>query len=179
MCSSPVPRGTRWPASTPCSGQLLARQADTDSASLVAATGDDEQFSVAVALIAEELGFPARVVVGARLSGPDTGVPLCAEGVCTGGTITAWTEVRSASGQWVPIDITRSTPRAHRTPSPASAIPRTPPTCGRRRRSRSIRPTRRDRNRTTPPRRATTSRDWPPSGRRCASPGSPHSDCCW
>nr|WP_274635883.1 transglutaminase domain-containing protein [Microbacterium bovistercoris] len=86
--------------------QLLARQADTDSASLVAATGDDEQFSVAVALIAEELGFPARVLVGARLSGPDTGVPLCAEGVCTGGTITAWTEVRSASGQWVPIDVT-------------------------------------------------------------------------
>ena len=37
--------------------------------SLVAAVGDDEQFAAAVALIAADLGFPARVVLGARLDG--------------------------------------------------------------------------------------------------------------
>lgn len=85
---------------------LLARQSDDDAGSLVAATGDDEQFAVAVALIAEKLGFPSRVVVGARLSGEDEGVPACADGVCTGGNITAWTEVRDAEGRWVAIDVT-------------------------------------------------------------------------
>ncbi|QAY61804.1 transglutaminase domain-containing protein [Microbacterium protaetiae] len=86
--------------------RLLARQADADAGSLVAAAGDDEQFAVAVSLIAEKLGFPARVVVGARLSGDDTDLSVCADGVCTGGDITAWTEVRDASGQWVAVDVT-------------------------------------------------------------------------
>ncbi len=86
--------------------RLLARQAEAKGGSLVAATGDDEQFAVAAALIAEQLGFPARVVVGARLSGSDEGVPPCVDGVCTGGNITAWTEVRDASGRWTPIDVT-------------------------------------------------------------------------
>jgi len=86
--------------------KLLTRQADSEAGSLVAATGDDEQFAVATALIAEQLGFPARVVVGARLSGEDTGVPLCNDGACTGGNITAWTEVRDAAGQWVAVDVT-------------------------------------------------------------------------
>ncbi|GAA3774713.1 transglutaminase-like domain-containing protein [Microbacterium kribbense] len=86
----------------------LLTSAGDPSRSLVAAVGDDEQFSVAVALMAQELGFPARVVVGARLvAGADVrDVPACAAGVCTGGNITAWTEVRSADGRWVPVDVT-------------------------------------------------------------------------
>ena len=51
--------------------RLLERETDPRaeaSGNYVAAVGDDEQFAVAVALIARELGFPARVVVGARLS---------------------------------------------------------------------------------------------------------------
>ena len=44
--------------------------ADSPGASLVAAVGDDEQFAAAVALIAADLGFPSRVVLGARLETP-------------------------------------------------------------------------------------------------------------
>ncbi|KRA25630.1 hypothetical protein ASD65_15300 [Microbacterium sp. Root61] len=88
--------------------QLLEREADVDGtdASLVAAIGDDEQFAVATALIAQELGFPSRVVVGARLSGADEGVPPCVDGACTGANLTAWVEVRSAQGDWVAVDVT-------------------------------------------------------------------------
>lgn len=86
---------------------LLDREAEVGDADLplVAAVGDDEQFSVAVALIARELGFPARVVVGARLSSPD-GLRTCDGGACRGGDIVAWTEVLSSEGDWVTIDVT-------------------------------------------------------------------------
>ncbi len=50
--------------------RLLERETDPRAAAsdnYVAAVGDDEQFATAVALIAQELGFPARVVIGARL----------------------------------------------------------------------------------------------------------------
>ena len=86
---------------------LLDREAEVGEAdqSLVAAVGDDEQFSVAVALIARELGFPARVVVGARLTSND-GLRTCDAGACRGGDIVAWTEVQSDAGDWVPVDVT-------------------------------------------------------------------------
>ncbi|WP_100809894.1 DUF3488 and transglutaminase-like domain-containing protein [Microbacterium sp. BR1] len=86
---------------------LLDREAEVGGAELplVAAIGDDEQFSVAVALMARELGFPARVVVGARLTSDD-GLRTCDRGACRGGDIVAWTEVQSATGDWVPIDVT-------------------------------------------------------------------------
>jgi hypothetical protein len=86
---------------------LLDREAEVGDADLplVAAVGDDEQFSVAVALIARELGFPARVVVGARLSSAD-GLRTCDAGACRGGDIVAWTEVQSSTGDWVPVDVT-------------------------------------------------------------------------
>lgn len=89
-------------------GRLLDRQAEVEDSgeSLVAAVGDDEQFAVATALMAQHLGFPARVVVGARLTGGDEGVPPCAEGVCRGANLTAWTEVQSAEGEWVAVDVT-------------------------------------------------------------------------
>ena len=86
---------------------LLDREAEVGDADLplVAAVGDDEQFSVAVALIARELGFPARVVVGARLASDD-GLRTCDAGACRGGDIVAWTEVQSDAGEWIPIDVT-------------------------------------------------------------------------
>ena len=74
------------------------------SAGLVAAVGDDEQFAVAAALVAQALGFPSRVVVGVRLTGSD--LPACGGGVCTGGDLAAWTEVGDRDGSWVAVDAT-------------------------------------------------------------------------
>lgn len=88
--------------------QLLGREqrvGGRPGASLVAAVGDDEQFAVATALVAQTLGFPARVVVGARLRG-DEGLPSCAGGVCRGADLTAWTEVQASTGDWIPVDVT-------------------------------------------------------------------------
>ncbi|MGC3994165.1 MAG: DUF5684 domain-containing protein [Propionicimonas sp.] len=75
--------------------------------SLVAAVGDDEQFAVALALVADQLGFPARVVVGTRLVADDgSGVPACTDGVCRGRNLTAWVEVQGADGAWAAVDAT-------------------------------------------------------------------------
>lgn len=81
--------------------------ADADPEFLVAAPGDDEQFAVAVALLARSFGFDSRVVLGVRLEDtePMIGVPACAE-VCTGGNLTVWAEVRSPTGGWQVLDAT-------------------------------------------------------------------------
>lgn len=89
--------------------QLLERETEVDAeggGSLVAAIGDDEQFAVAGALIAEHLGFPARVVLGARVSAEDAAVPVCEDGACRAGDLTAWVEVQSAAGDWIAVDVT-------------------------------------------------------------------------
>lgn len=89
--------------------RLLERETDPraeESGNYVAAVGDDEQFAVAVALIAGELGFPARVVLGARLASADPTLPTCESGVCRAQDLAAWTEVQDAAGRWVPIDVT-------------------------------------------------------------------------
>ncbi|MBB2975421.1 hypothetical protein FHX49_000987 [Microbacterium endophyticum] len=89
--------------------RLLERESDPrakKSENYVAAVGDDEQFAVAVALMAESLGFSARVVVGARLSTTDATLSTCDEGACRAADLAAWTEVLSADGQWIPIDVT-------------------------------------------------------------------------
>lgn len=89
---------------------LLDRQnatdAGPDSPALVGGVGDDEQFAVAVALIADQLGFPSRVVVGARLSGDQDGIPLCTDGQCRGKNLSAWVEVQGADGRWAAVDAT-------------------------------------------------------------------------
>ncbi|MEV8360169.1 transglutaminase domain-containing protein [Microbacterium sp. NPDC076895] len=82
---------------------------DATDAELVAAVGDDEQFAVAAAMIADQLGFPSRIVVGARLQAEDgsaAGVPPCEDGTCRGRNITAWLEVQDVSGTWIPVDVT-------------------------------------------------------------------------
>jgi hypothetical protein len=89
--------------------QLVDRQNEVggdDDRLLVAAPGDDEQFAVAAALIADQLGFSARVVVGARLSTSDDTLPVCEDGECTGGALAAWIEVQDADGTWTAIDTT-------------------------------------------------------------------------
>jgi hypothetical protein len=89
--------------------RLLEREADPRaeaSGNYVAAVGDDEQFAVAAALMARELGFPSRVVLGARLNAAEAGLSTCDEGVCQAGDLTAWTEVQSADGAWVAVDVT-------------------------------------------------------------------------
>lgn len=89
---------------------LVERQnADPDAAddALVAGVGDDEQFAVAAAMIADQLGFPARIVLGARLSAGDaSGIPPCENGQCRGKNMTAWIEVQDVSGLWIPVDVT-------------------------------------------------------------------------
>jgi hypothetical protein len=79
---------------------------DADDELLVAGIGDDEQFAAAVALVARYLGLDSRVVLGARLADDELlpAVPACNEGVCTGGNITAWVEVRDSIGAWMPVD---------------------------------------------------------------------------
>lgn len=86
---------------------LLEKQNDVggeDDAALVAGVGDDEQFAVAGALIADHLGFDARVAVGARLASDD--LPACDEGACRGADLAAWLEVRGTDGAWVALDTT-------------------------------------------------------------------------
>ncbi|MDX2025302.1 transglutaminase domain-containing protein [Microcella sp.] len=61
--------------------------------------GDAEQYAVAAALIARELGFASRVVLGfSDVSGPSP-VTLAES------DRTAWIEVSTASQGWVPIDV--------------------------------------------------------------------------
>lgn len=91
---------------------LVTREAeaeDNSSLPLVSAIGDDEQFATAVALLAAELGFPSRVVLGTRLTAPDApgfSIPACNEGVCSGRNVTVWTEVQGSDGTWVAVDVT-------------------------------------------------------------------------
>ncbi|CAN5366402.1 transglutaminase-like domain-containing protein [soil metagenome] len=59
--------------------------------------GDAEQYAVAAALMAEDLGFPARVVVG---------FAPAADGTVTGADISAWIEVDTSQYGWVAIDPT-------------------------------------------------------------------------
>lgn len=97
--------------------RLLEREADPRAAAsgnFVAAIGDDEQFATAVAIIARELGFPSRVVVGTRLASDDADLSVCDDGVCRAQHLAAWAEVRSAGGEWIPID---ATPQHAQSPS--------------------------------------------------------------
>ena len=86
--------------------QAAGERADEDM--LVAGIGDDEQFAAAAALLAQSLGYDARVVLGVRLGGAGDGVPgvpACAA-TCTGENVAAWIEVRGSDGVWAPLDVT-------------------------------------------------------------------------
>lgn len=88
---------------------LIEKQNDTrslDDADLVAAVGDDEQFAVATALLAQYLGFPSRVVLGFDLGGGDADVTSCDDGSCRGQDLIAWVEVQGSDGEWTTVDVT-------------------------------------------------------------------------
>ena len=94
---------------------------------LIAGIGDDEQFATAAALLARQLGFDSRVVVGVRMgdAGADDGVPPCTE-VCTGANVTVWAEARAASGDWAVLDATPQFVQVPSTISPSEVPPENP-----------------------------------------------------
>lgn len=91
-------------------GQESAAGAESNNAQLVAAVGDDEQFAAAAALLARELGFESRVVLGFYLqeSTEDSRyrIPACEAGECSGANAAAWIEVRGQGSTWIPVDVT-------------------------------------------------------------------------
>ena len=101
--------------------------AGADDATLVAAVGDDEQFSVAASLLAREWGFDSRVVVGIRGPAADDvpGIPACSA-VCTGSQMTAWLEVRDPRGGWQPFDVTPQFAKAPTAITEGEQLPKNP-----------------------------------------------------
>lgn len=99
----------------------------TENSQLVAAVGDDEQFAVAIALLARHLGYASRVVVGFDLGAAgavDSGAPGgCLQGVCAGRNLAAWVEVADAPGNWVTVD---ATPQFHNPLAPIDDTTRDP-----------------------------------------------------
>jgi hypothetical protein len=75
--------------------------------------GDDEQYAAAYALVANHLGVPARVVLGAR---PD------AQGVVRGSSVHAWVEVQVADGAWAPVPETEFMPDPSKRPKPQPPV---------------------------------------------------------
>jgi len=103
--------------------------ADAPPAQLVAAVGDDEQFAVASALIAESLGYTSRVVLGFTLPGGQTdadAVPACQDGVCRGKNLTAWVEVKGADETWVAFDTTPQSKLKLSTQQTTTTVPKLP-----------------------------------------------------
>lgn len=70
--------------------------------------GDDEQYAALYALAAGQLGFPARVVLGA--------VPE-SDGTVQGKDVHAWVEVHLASGEWFTIPTKNFVPDKSKTPN--------------------------------------------------------------
>ncbi|WP_203581046.1 transglutaminase-like domain-containing protein [Microbacterium hibisci] len=83
--------------------------------------GDDEQYATAMALLARELGIPARVVMGFY---PDEDQAGQAVFSATGETLHAWVEVAFADAGWVPFD---PTPPEDQIPSDQTTKPKADP----------------------------------------------------
>jgi hypothetical protein len=79
--------------------------------------GDAEQYAVAAALMARQLGFPARVVFGF--------VPK--DGVVTGSDVSAWIEIDTAQYGWITIDpVPEERPIPEEQPEEESQVARPP-----------------------------------------------------
>jgi hypothetical protein len=93
--------------------------------------GDDEQYAVAMALMARQLGIPARVVMGFY---PPAGTPSGTVQI-TGDDVHAWVEVDFAGAGWVPFDptpakdrtVTATSPKPQSNPKPQVLQPPVPP----------------------------------------------------
>lgn len=84
--------------------------------------GDDEQYAVAMALMARGLGIPARVVMGFY---PDPKKPQGPGAVeLTGDDVHAWVEVAFAGAGWVPFN---PTPSKDNVPIPPDPQPKSKP----------------------------------------------------
>ena len=66
--------------------------------------GDGEQYAVAAALMAREIGFPARVVVGYLAGSGESPAEAGEAVVFERDDLQAWIEVQAAGGAWVAID---------------------------------------------------------------------------
>lgn len=72
--------------------------------------GDGEQYAVAAALMAQQIGFPARVVVGYLPGQADADASDTGEAEANGTTIfrsadfQAWIEVQDSNGAWLSVD---------------------------------------------------------------------------
>ena len=80
--------------------------------------GSDEQYSAAFALAANRLGFPARVIFGARM--PQSGT------VIEGKDVTIWVEVQTLDG-WIAIPPEFFIPPRDQSPKPPPPLETTPP----------------------------------------------------
>ncbi|MGL5819075.1 MAG: transglutaminaseTgpA domain-containing protein [Phycicoccus sp.] len=69
--------------------------------------GNDEQYAAALALVAERLGIPARVVMGAQPQ---------ADGTVRGRDVHAWVEVALDDGSWFPLSWRTFLPSRDKTP---------------------------------------------------------------
>lgn len=74
--------------------------------------GDDEQYAAAYALVANQLGMPARVVLGATVA---------EDGQVRGQDVQAWVEMRLSDGRWATV------PGAEFMPDKSKKPDRTPP----------------------------------------------------
>lgn len=83
--------------------------------------GDDEQYAVAMTLLAREIGIPARVVMGFYPAEEDATKETF---VATGDTLHAWVEVNFAKIGWVPFD---PTPPDDKVPADQSTKPKVDP----------------------------------------------------
>ncbi|MGV9195363.1 transglutaminaseTgpA domain-containing protein [Microbacterium sp. MC2] len=83
--------------------------------------GDDEQYAVAMALMANQLGIPARVVMGWHLNDDDVAEKVF---TATGDNVHAWVEVAFDGYGWIPFD---PTPDEDNVPNEQSTKPRANP----------------------------------------------------
>lgn len=82
--------------------------------------GDDEQYAVAMTLMARQLGIPARVVMGFYLDhkDPNNGAPSVS---MKGDDVHAWVEVNFAGVGWVPFNPTPDKDHVPNPPEPQNA----------------------------------------------------------
>ncbi|MDF2574397.1 MAG: hypothetical protein K0S05_1309 [Agromyces sp.] len=83
--------------------------------------GDDEQYATAMALLAAQVGIPARVVMGFYPEEDAAGQPVF---TATGDTLHAWVEVAFDGAGWVPFD---PTPPDDQVPSDQTTKPKADP----------------------------------------------------
>ena len=92
--------------------------------------GDAEQYATTAAIMAEQLGFPSRVVMGfdptrAQAGTADAGSRNTGSITLTGADITAWLEVRTREFGWVSFETTPAIgPAPEPTPESASELSR-------------------------------------------------------